>query len=355
MIEVNKIYCADCFSLLKDIQDKSIDLVLIDPPYFQVMKTDWKGEKHEWDNQWDNLEEYIRFIGMLGKEIKRILKINGSFYIFADDKICAYVQVELDKLFNLENSITWVKPNNLTIKGWSTYRCYTPITEKILFYSNESRNTNLENPVYAENVKIFAPIVEYMIEQKRKIKEYFNFKTDDQFNDYVNKITNTKSVVARHYFTYSQWVFPTKEIYEKLQTINKEVFKKEYEVFKKEYEEKRRYFKPLKDFTDVWTFNIMGGKESVNHPTQKPIKLIRRIIETSSKEGELVLDCFMGSGTTAEACKQLNRNFIGCDISEEYCKIANKRLLQQILHKPKSEGIFPPKPEGMGIQNAKLI
>jgi len=339
MLEVNKIYCMDCLEGLKQIEDNSIDLIVTDPPYFQVMIRDWKGEKHDWDTQWKNLKEYIGWIKILGKEFKRILKLNGSFYIFADDKTCAYVQVELDNLFNLENSITWVKPNNLTIKGWSIYRCYANITEKILFYSNESRNSNLENESYAENVKIFKPIVEYMIKQKRKIKEYFNFKTDVEFNDYINNITNTSSVVSRHYFTYSQWIFPTKEIYLKLQSINKnifkkeyEVFKKEYEVFKKEYEDKRRYFSPSKNFTDVWTFNIMGGKESLGkHPTQKPLEIIKRIVKTSSREGDIVLDCFIGSGTTAVACKQLGRNFIGIEREEEYIKIANERLQQQIL------------------------
>ena len=137
MIEVNKIYFMDALELLKQVTDKSIDLVLIDPPYFQVMKSDWKGRKHKWDCQYDNLKDYISWIGIIGKEVKRILKDNGSFYIFADDKICAYVQVELDKIFTLLNSITWVKPNNLTIKGWNVYRSYAPITEKILFYSNE--------------------------------------------------------------------------------------------------------------------------------------------------------------------------------------------------------------------------
>ena len=330
--ELNKIYCMDCLEGLKQIPDKSVDLVVTDPPYFNVMRTDWKGNKHSWDSQWNNLDEYRKWIFELGKEIKRILKLNGSFYIFADDKICAYVQVELDKLFNLENSITWAKPNNMTIKGWNIYRCYATITEKILFYSNESRNTNLENESYSENIKVLAPIIEYMIEQKRLIKEYFNFKTDKVFNDYINKLTNTKSIVSRHYFTYSQWVFPTENIYKKLQTINNEVFKKEYEVFKKEYEGLRRVFKPKENFTDVWTFNIMGGKESLGkHPTQKPLEIIKRMVDTSSKENQIILDPFMGSGTTAVACKQLGRNFIGFEISQEYVDIANKRLQQGVL------------------------
>jgi len=73
------------------------------------------------------------------------------------------------------------------------------------------------------------------------------------------------------------------------------------------------------------------------HPTQKPIEIIKVLIKNHSKEGDLVLDCFLGSGTTTHACKQLNRKFIGVEISKEYCDIAKKRLEQNTLN---SEGKF---------------
>ena len=67
------------------------------------------------------------------------------------------------------------------------------------------------------------------------------------------------------------------------------------------------------------------------HPTQKPVEIMKLLIKNHSKEGDLIIDPFMGSGTTAVACKQLNRNFIGFEISPEYCEIANKRLSQETL------------------------
>ena len=67
------------------------------------------------------------------------------------------------------------------------------------------------------------------------------------------------------------------------------------------------------------------------HPTQKPISLIKEFILDSTKEGDLVLDIFNGSGTTTVAAKQLNRNFIGIEISEKYCEIARQRLRQEVL------------------------
>jgi len=82
---------------------------------------------------------------------------------------------------------------------------------------------------------------------------------------------------------------------------------------------------------DVW-LTPKSEKHRLGHPTQKPEALFRRIIKASSNKGELILDPFIGSGTTAVACKQLNRNFIGFEISPEYCKIANKRLSQANLN-----------------------
>ena len=67
------------------------------------------------------------------------------------------------------------------------------------------------------------------------------------------------------------------------------------------------------------------------HPTQKPIELIKLLVSYSSIEGDVVLDPFLGSGTTAVACKQLKRNFIGIELSQKYCDIANERLKQDLL------------------------
>ena len=67
-------------------------------------------------------------------------------------------------------------------------------------------------------------------------------------------------------------------------------------------------------------------KEKICHPTQKPLEVIKQLLKNYTKEGNIVLDCFIGSGTTAVACKQLNRNFIGFEINKDYVNIANKRL-----------------------------
>jgi DNA modification methylase len=109
----------------------------------------------------------------------------------------------------------------------------------------------------------------------------------------------------------------------------------------------------------AWTFNFKQQKEMHNffqtankssygeteHPTEKPLSLIKYLMEIHSKENDLVLDPFLGGGTTAVASKMLNRNCIGIELSEEYCKIANERLTKL---NDGNDGI-PPKPKDLGI------
>ena len=84
--------------------------------------------------------------------------------------------------------------------------------------------------------------------------------------------------------------------------------------------------------SDVVRFNSTHRTGNIYHPTQKPTSLMGFLIEKSSKPNDIVLDPFLGSGTTAVACKELGRNYIGIEISPEYCKIAEKRLSQGVLN-----------------------
>jgi len=81
----------------------------------------------------------------------------------------------------------------------------------------------------------------------------------------------------------------------------------------------------VKKYTVQWN-GLLGKEWKRYHPTQKPIKLIKRIVKDYSNENDLILDPFLGSGTTAVACKSLKRDFIGIEINPKYVEIANKRL-----------------------------
>lgn len=80
-------------------------------------------------------------------------------------------------------------------------------------------------------------------------------------------------------------------------------------------------------------YRYTTGQEKYNHPTPKPLKLIHRLVQDFSNENDLILDPFLGSGTTAVACKSLGRNFIGIEINNGYCDIANQRLKNTKLSK----------------------
>ena len=84
-----------------------------------------------------------------------------------------------------------------------------------------------------------------------------------------------------------------------------------------------------KQMKDVWTGNLTSQKEKTfgKHPTQKPLYLLKKILLASTRENELVLDPFCGSGTTGVACKLLNRKFIGIDNDAEFIALSKERLI----------------------------
>lgn len=93
-------------------------------------------------------------------------------------------------------------------------------------------------------------------------------------------------------------------------------------------ESKSKNYGNERNIGSVWEHCKISShhKEGTPHPTQKPIKFLDRFVRTYTNKGDLVVDMFMGSGTTAVACKQSNRDFLGFEINPEYIEMANKRL-----------------------------
>ncbi len=320
--KINKILQMDCLEYLKELPDKCIDLVLIDPPY-NIKVADW-------DN-WKNPQDYINWLGNVFLECERVLKDNGSFYFWHNDflqivELQNYINKNTKFVFN--SIISWVKPNFRNF-AWrnrtenSNLRTWFNIQEYCLYYTFQDSGTGLKD-IYSRK-DCFVSVREYMRQEKVKLKNFKNFKNDAEFNIFVNNITNTSSVVSRHYFADNQWVFPTEAIYKKLQTSG--FFQKPYEELRAEYEELRAKFniKNGENINNVW-YSKVKQNTSKYHICEKPQDLLMKIINTSSNENDVVLDCFMGSGSTALACIETNRNFLGCEISEKYCEIANERI-----------------------------
>lgn len=313
-METNKIIHGDSLEYMRTLPDKCIDLVLTDPPYFWIVNNDW-------DNQWATKQEFICWLELYTKEWKRILKDNWSLYIFWDDKVTAYVQVMMDKYFKLENSIVWYKPNNMTIKWWDIFRSYAPVTERLLFYSNEVLKTWLQE--INDNLELYRPIRDYFVEERKKTKLSYNQINIKCFWTASNWWWMASNILTGYK---NWWTFPTKEKYEALQKIG--ICKKQYEELRKQYEELRRPFNPAENFTDIWTFPITSEKEkwAWKHPTIKPLQIFKRIIETSSREWDLILDCFAWSWTTAVACIETGRNYIVIEKEKDYVDIIENRV-----------------------------
>jgi site-specific DNA-methyltransferase (adenine-specific) len=223
---------------MKDIPDKSIDLIILDPPYNLSM------------DKWDRFtsEKYIRLLELVSNECKRIIKDRGSLWCFSGWSSIFLVQNQLARNFILLNWIAWDR-----IKGRGAKYNFISTKEDILMFVNSSDYT-------------------------------------------FNKLSsNTK--------------------------------KKTGGMGKKNGDEFRKLSNVWTDISPI----VPWSKERMKHPTQKPIKLIERIIKVSSNEGDTILDPFAGSGTTGVACKMLGRNFILIEKEPEYIEIIKSRLSKPVV------------------------
>lgn len=142
-----------------------------------------------------------------------------------------------------------------------------------------------------------------------------------------------------HFFgykdTYKQWHLCSKEKYDVLIDkfkINEWEGFREWEDLKKEYNELRYKHFPQKEHNNILSSSYKCGQK-LKHPCQKPIDILERLIKTSTNEDDVVLDCFMGSGSTGVACITTNRKFYGIEKDENYFEIAKNRIEETIKNK----------------------
>lgn len=326
-IKINtiKLINGDCLDKLKNIKDKSVNLVLIDPPY-NISKADW--------DKWKTIDEYVYFMGQVFIECQRVLKDNGSFYFFHNDFLqMAELQhwIKKNTKFVFKSLITIDKLDNNYIKdlygSQEHFRNYLNLTEYVCFYTLQDEN------VYSQGFK------------KNYIREICNFTELRQYAKQilddnnltlrqVNKILGHRKLEHFFYWNSTEWELPSKKAYEELKTIaivNKTYeelrnsYEKEYEVLRTKYEKMRYIFNATDGLKNCWSYSFREDKK-LKHPTQKPVQLIKDIITYSSNEGDLVLDFFMGSGTCAEACLQTNRSFIGIELDNTYFETCKNRV-----------------------------
>ena len=287
----------DCQEVMAKIGDKTFNLIISDSPYFKICGDfDWKFKK---------MQDWIDWHILLRDEWERILVDNGSLFVFGDEKNIAYLQVEFDKKFNLLNNIVYRKINPFTNKGLNNFNLFAPITERILFYDKGENKTGLEMIK-----KIMPnPFAEYL---KEELLKYFG--TIAEIRKFVVNVLNMDSAMVNRWFQGDCIISKEKYLFIR-NHLNRE-------YLRKEYEDLRRPFNNIYKLTDVIDVKV---KPSF-HPTTKDEKCIIKLIETTTKQDDLVFSPFIGSGTDAIACIKTNRRFIGCELDKEYFEKACERI-----------------------------
>ncbi len=286
----NRVILGDCTEELKKLDSNSVDLIIADPPYFKVI-----GEK--WDYQWKTEKEYVEWCLEWISEVFRVLRLGGTFYCFGYFRTLALLVPYFNELgLDLRQQIL-VDKGMRAVSGRATkkYRLFPNTTESILFITKD--NKKFVKPFLKERQQALGL-------KAKEINEGLGVKSN---GGGMWSIYTGKNVCEQ---------FPTKELWSKLEKVLD---------FKLPYESVAQTFNAQMGVTDIWR-DIDFYKEKRVHSTQKPLKLIQRLILASSNEGDLVLDPFAGSGSTAIASLQLKRDFITIEADKDYYNEVLKRI-----------------------------
>ena len=239
---------------------KSVDLIYLDPPFFtqKVQKLGKDNRFFEFNDVWKSRDDYLSYMKERLILMKNVLKDTGSIFLHCDDSASSYLKLMMDEIFgekNFRSEIVW------TFKRWSNSKKGLLANHQTIFFYSKSDKYKF-NTIYCD----YSPTtnLDQILQQRERINGKSVYKTDK--NGEVIQADEKKGV-------------------------------------------------PLSDVWDIPFLNPKA-KERTGYPTQKPIELLERIIKISTDEDDLVLDPFMGSGTTLVAAKLLNRKFIGIDKSK---------------------------------------
>ncbi len=271
---MNQLILGDNLEIMRKMEPDSIDLIYLDPPFFSNRNYEviWgdKGEIRSFEDRWSGgIDHYIAWLYERVVEMHRLLKPTGSIFLHCDWHADAYIRVYiLDKIFgesNFRNEIIW---------------CYNgPSNLKVSF-------PNKHDTIY-----------------RYSKSNSFTFNKDEILIPYSEETLKRR--------TYS------------------ETKKKGIKFQGKEYEEYLKGMVPFDWWNDIPSGGQMSRNERIGYPTQKPEKLLDRIILASSNKGDTILDPFLGGGTTVVVADKLNRNWIGIDQSVQAVKVSELRLNKQ--------------------------
>ena len=315
----------DSATILKLLDGKKADLVFTDPPY--GMKKEADGVANDNLNYDDLLEFNKKWIPITFDALKE----NGSWYCWGIDEplmdIYSHIIKPLKKLHGQEkvtfrNLITWDKGVGQGQMA-AERRSYARADEKCLFVMRGRQTYGETNADYWGG---FDPIRLRLV----GIKERIGISTA-QVCEYAGATTCT------HWFSTSQWEFPNEQrfaiLIENLLSDGK-ISRQEYDEIRQEWYGTRAYFDNTHDnMNNVWHFATLASgsqerNDSGGHATPKPIALCGRAIKSSSRNGEIVLDVFGGSGSTLIACEQYGRDARLVELEPKWCDTIAKRYIK---------------------------
>lgn len=292
-MKTNVCILGDCISEMRSMPDNSIDLVIADPPYWKVV-----GQK--WDYMWRTEKDYVKWSVSWIKEVSRVLRFGGTFYCFGYFRTLALLVPYLDDLgLELRQQII-IDKGMRSVSGRATrkYKVFPNTTESILF-------------IIKDNKKF---VKGFLKDRQRELG-----LSAKQINEFLGVKSNGGGMWSIYTGNNVCEQFPTEELWNKLADLLQ---------FDCPYAKVAQTFNPQMGITDVWR-DIDFYKEKRYHPTQKPLKLITRLILASSNEGDTVLDPFAGCGSTQLSCIATGRKYIGIEINEEYHNTAIERIKEQ--------------------------
>ena len=293
-MKTNVVYCGDCKDIIpEEIPSESVDgigsvdLIYIDPPFFSGVDYEeiWKdgAEKKACQEYWkEGIYGFIRFMEGRLNLCKEVLKPTGSIYLHCDWHANAHLRILMDKIFgekNFLNEYIWQYPRGGNKRAKCTLRAH----DNIYHYKRNDKHT-------------FNPIEIEPTDEVKKRYEEKGWSWDTEYKK--DKILR----VAYYYGDYKKAI---------KNGLNPDKFDKVKEVGK-----------PKSFVSDVWY--IPQGRKM--YKTQKPEKLLTRIIEQSSNPGDIIFDPMCGGGTTLAVAKKLGRKFIGIDVSPIACEVTLTRL-----------------------------
>jgi len=326
----NKLILGDNLEKLKEIESDSIDLIYLDPPFFSDRKYEviWgdEGEIRSFEDRWaGGIEHYLGWLHERVEEMHRVLKPTGTIFLHCDWHANAKIRIDvLDKIFgenNFINEIIWKRTN--TPKGSQfENRQFGIVTDTIFFYSKN------------KNYFFDDKIIRQKLEEENIDKKYP--KTDEKGQYYEYPILRSKSKGKRPNLVYEYNGFTPPDFG---WVVNKEKLKEIDErgdLGWRTNGQPFRKFRPEEDpgilINNLWDDILRiqsNSKEAIGYPTQKPEALLERIITCASNEGDIVLDPFVGGGTTVVVADKLKRRWIGIDQSVMAVKVTDLRLKKQ--------------------------